>query len=389
MQQPRTDPVRQYLVASLSGRALACSAARAGLAAHVIDLFADADTRQFAASATALPQGLDSADLIDAAHAVDPEHELPVVYGGGFESCPDRLRALCEHRALCGNAPDVLDALRDPHRVSETLAALGIPQPESRFSAPDDAPGWLIKRAGSSGGVHVRDASTGRALQGEYYQRRLEGRTLSVTLLADGSTAQVIGYAEQWSNPNESAREDDGDGPAAYRFDGAVSLLAHDLPGALRAEIEDATTRLSAALGLRGLNALDVIVSGASWGTEWALIDINARPGFCFELHEAALAPGDSLFNQHCMAVQGRLPTAPHHAPGDRHAHAIVYATRVIELSSTPIEWPSWTTDRPCGAQRIEPGEPICTVHAWASTAADARRAVMVRHDAIMNNLTA
>ncbi|MGI9334209.1 MAG: ATP-grasp domain-containing protein, partial [Gammaproteobacteria bacterium] len=273
----RAESRPRYLIAAVSARALACSAARAGIAVHVIDLFADADTREVSASATALPQGLDSPGLTEAADAVDPEHESQVIYGGGFEGAPDRLRALCEHRALCGNAPEVLDLLCDPERVAQKLTELGVPRPAFSSGTPAAMRGWLIKRAGSCGGVHVREATTGPARDGEYYQRKLEGHTLSVTLLADGESAQAIGYAEQWHALQDGTRLR-ARAPSPFLFGGAVSLPADALPATLRAEIEHAASKLSTALGLVGLNALDVIVNG----TTWALVDINARPGFCF-----------------------------------------------------------------------------------------------------------
>lgn len=369
-----------YLIAAASGRALARSAARAGIVTHVIDLFADADTRQYCASATSLDAGLDSQALVAAADAIDPRHELPVVYGGGFEGCPHRLRALCKRRTLSGNRPQLLERLSRPTLIADTLAGIDIPHPEVRQDRPTDARGWLIKRAGRAGGAHVREAATGPALAGEYYQRRLDGRTLSVTLLADGTSARVLGYAEQWPDLAAATRPPPV-APPNFRFGGAVSLRAKSLPVRLHEALCGAATKLSSTFGLRGLCSFDVIAHGE----DWALIDINARPGFCFELHEAALAPGASLFRLHCLATQGQLSDRPRRSTQHQHAHAVVYAHRSVALPVEPIDWPSWTTDRPCGAQRIAAGEPVCTVHAAAATADEARETVMTRHTSIQD----
>jgi predicted ATP-grasp superfamily ATP-dependent carboligase len=53
-------------------------------------------------------------------------------------------------------------------------------------------------------------------------------------------------------------------------------------------------------------------------------------------------------------------------------ASAVCYAA-ADGAAPRRFAWPDWTADRPNGGLAIKAGEPLCTVHAAAATAADAR----------------
>jgi predicted ATP-grasp superfamily ATP-dependent carboligase len=74
----------------------------------------------------------------------------------------------------------------------------------------------------------------------------------------------------------------------------------------------------------------------------------------------------------------------PDRAPAldDGAASAIVYADRDICVPA--LDWPAWTADRPQAVISVNAGEPFCTVHARAATAAEARRLVERRQTAIL-----
>jgi predicted ATP-grasp superfamily ATP-dependent carboligase len=56
-------------------------------------------------------------------------------------------------------------------------------------------------------------------------------------------------------------------------------------------------------------------------------------------------------------------------------ASAICYASCDV-TAPDQFEWPDWSADRPNGGLAIKAGEPLCTVHAGAATAADAKALV-------------
>jgi uncharacterized protein len=70
------------------------------------------------------------------------------------------------------------------------------------------------------------------------------------------------------------------------------------------------------------------------------------------------------------------IDEAPRH-DGAR-ASSVCYAARDVTTPSQ-FEWPVWSADRPNSGLAIKAGEPLCTVHAGAATAADARLLVNER----------
>lgn len=369
-----------YLVVALSGRALAVAAGRAGRRTHVLDLFGDTDTRSQAAASLVvdgtLEQGFDEAALLAAAERLAPASSPPtygLVYGSGLEDRPRLLAKLCRGRRLYGNRPETVELTKDPHAFFGLLDRLAVPHPAVAFAPPADPAGWLVKRIGASGGSHV--APAGAASEDDrsdrYYQRRLPGRAIGASFLADGRRSLLLGFSEQWAWPGGRAN--------SFRFGGALQPASID--EALANRISPLLDALVREIGLVGLNSLDMLVDGK----EFAVIEINPRPGANLDIFEEA-APG-ALFELHLQACEGALPERrqpPRHAT----AMAVVYADR---LSFVPVDlrWPDWVADRPAPGARVEPGAPVCTVLASAPTAGDVRSLVDRRVAAVLSRLRA
>jgi uncharacterized protein len=349
------------LIVALSGRALAQAARRAGFGVAVADLFGDSDTRG-AADALAVvagdpARGLDAADLLAAAERLAPAGVRPpyaLVYGSGMDGRVDLLAQLAAGRRLFGNSPATIARCGDPAEFFPLLDSLGIPHPETRLRPPANPAGWLEKRAGGSGGGHVRPAREGSAPEGVYYQRVARGRPVSVSFLADGRKAAVVGFAEQLTAPMAGA---------PYRF-GGVAQPAR-LSAQARQAMTDWVAALAPALGLVGLNSLDAMADG----DELKVLEINPRPGANLDVFDGAA--GGHLFAHHVAACGGRLPVlAAHDAPA--RAMAILYADRA--LTAPPVEaWPDWIADRPMAGVVIPQGAPMCTVMADAPSMDGAR----------------
>jgi uncharacterized protein len=343
------DALRPLIVA-VSGRALAQSAARGGYRPVVLDLFADRDTREVAAACrrVSVAGGLrfDPSALLRAARVLAPNAGL--VYGSGFEGRTALLERLGRGRPVFGNAPATVAMVRDPARFYPLLRRLGIRFPAVQLSPPSRPGGWLMKAPGSAGGTRVQKAGSRPASTADYYQRLAPGETRSVTFLADGRNARVLGFNRQWTAPRP-------DRP--YLYGGAVGGLK---PGArLRREIEDALDALVLRTGLVGLNGLDFILQDE----RWLVIELNPRPTATFELYDADYPGG--LFQWHVRACKGELPPNPA-APRAVRAHAIVHAPG--PASARRLRFPAWCRDRPATNTRFAPGDPVCTVHASASS---------------------
>lgn len=348
--------VPEFVVVALSARALVASACRDGRSVAAVDLFADTDTTALADPCLTLPsrQMRIPAAALRRALAAPDLSRLPLVYGAGFEDRPELLTALARGRPVIGNRAETVARLKDPFAFADLLASLGIPHPEVATAPPADAGGWLMKRAGASGGAHIRQASS-RLPAGHYAQRRMAGRPVSLLFLADGRGVLPVGFSRQWVAPARGH---------PYRYGGAVGPVPAS--GETAAAMIDAVSRIAGTVGLVGLNSADFLAGPAGW----CLLEINPRPGATLDLFDRPPMP--SLFGLHLAACAGRLPAELPSLTGCRAA-MVVYSAVPILLRDG-LCWPDWTADRPRTPARIPAGAPLCTVIADGPDMKEARR---------------
>jgi predicted ATP-grasp superfamily ATP-dependent carboligase len=367
----------EILVAALSARALSSAVRRAGYAPLAADLFGDDDLRESAAASVRidgdLESGLEREPLLDALDTLAAGRApMGVLCGTGFEDRPWLLDELGERWPLLGNGSDAVARAKDPARLSEVCGRLAVPRP-SWSETPRR--GWLRKRRGGSGGTHVVPAPSrtgeepgasaipGTASHLTYWQEPVEGEAVSALVLAGPGKAMVLGFSAQWADPAPHA---------PFRYGGAVRPAA--LQQDLEAALGEAAWRVVQALGLVGLNSVDLLVSG----TTWRLIEVNPRPGATLDI----FVPDDgALLTLHVEACRGVLPEGAPEFAGAAAA-AIVYARR--DVACVPrIEWPGWTADRQPAGSAVAAGAPLCTVLGQAGEPDEARRLVNERADAI------
>jgi len=368
---PRTGAV---LIVAASGRALAASARRGGFVPLVADFFGDQDTIAVAAAHVRLRDGLErgmrSDNILPALESLAARQEpAGIVYGTGFEDRPELISSIRRRWKLLGNPPEVVARAKDPLGLSKLCCGNGIAHPDISLSPPSGPHNWLRKRKGGAGGQHIRAAvNDGDARDGTfYYQRRVDGTPTSALFLAEENRALVLGFSAQWSSPASEQ---------PFRYGGAVQPAS-----VARAAIEAMTEtvqKLAAGLSLVGLNSADFLVDER--GIQF--LEINPRPGATLDIFEPV---DDSLFAMHIAACGNILPAK---APCFERARAsaIVYAER--DIAAFPmLDWPHWAADRPAIGSRIARGDPLCTVFACATGAAEAR-ALAERRIAMILSLT-
>src|SRR5437667_5668913 len=159
-----------FLIAAVTGRALAASAARSGIPVGVLGCCADRGTRGLACrcGSVVARQGLrfGTRALLAAAAELAPWGRCAgLVYGSGFEGRTGLLGRLARGRRLYGNEPSVVAAVKDVRRFLPLLDRLGIRYPETRFTAPPPPqarpprlapPRWPGKHPGGAGGAPAR-----------------------------------------------------------------------------------------------------------------------------------------------------------------------------------------------------------------------------------------
>jgi predicted ATP-grasp superfamily ATP-dependent carboligase len=335
------------LIIAASARALAASATRAGEVVRTIDWFGDDDTVALADACERVPPGpggagFDRALLETALARLAPGVDR-IVYGAGFETEPDLIDLLGRHAPVAGNAADTVRHLKEPAGFAALLSTLGARHPAIRFDPPGE-PGWLAKRAGGSGGGHVRPAEASSADPALYFQRQVFGKAISVLFVADGRRAVPLGLSRQWTLPAP-------DSP--FRYGGCVGPI--ELPLAQVTELDALCGQLVAATGLVGLNGIDCLIGkdGAIW-----VLEVNPRPVASIDLFDRL--NGLSLWTAHLGACQGHLPVRPIF-PAAARAASVVYASKAFTMPGD-FAWPGEAVDRTPGGTIISVGDPICSL---------------------------
>ena len=356
------DGPRVLVVAGISVRTLAESARLGGWEVIALDLFGDADTRL--ACTHWAPIGEPSALRIAPALLREELHRAarhPRVDGwipaGGFEGASELLGAGGTALPCLAIESSTMKRVRDPALFFGALDRHRLSHPRVSLEAPADPAGWLAKRAGGCGGVHIRAAE--EVLRNPesrhpdtYFQRWQPGTPMSALFVADGARFRLVALNRLIVRPVW---------PLPHVYAGAVGPVAD---AGLEQAVDRALAVLVPEFGLRGLASLDFVAdeSGAHW------LEVNPRPSATLQLHADAWPGG--LVRAHVDAVRGCLPAAgPRRGPGVR-GHLTVFADRVGLVGGDWAPDPH-VHDLPAPGRRFARGEPICTVSAEAASVDD------------------
>jgi predicted ATP-grasp superfamily ATP-dependent carboligase len=398
---------RHVLIAGMSTRAAAESAADAGFAVTAIDAFGDIDQHASVRSLSVRRDFGLTAGAGNIAQAATTIRECDAVaYLSNFENHPGAVRTLGAGRPIWGNTPAVLQRVRNPLLVFDALQrhgnaapAVGAVAAAHRTSpldgaAADDSSGggerlprelergrWLVKPLASGGGHRIRRWRDGMRLRpGCYLQEFVDGTPASVVFVAAGGNAVPLGVSRQLVGERPF-------GAAGYRYCGSILAGAGDA----QFDGDEALVRAAHALastiteefGLVGVNGIDFIARG---GVPYA-VEVNPRWSASMELVERAY--NISVFGAHEAAcAAGALPRfdlaqARQGAPAV--GRAIVFAQRDLVLGDTRAWLPDSSgaaaapiRDIPHPGERVAAGRPICTVFAGGRDAATCH-ALLVR----------
>ena len=383
--------MKRVLIAGVSTRAAAESAAHAGLSVTAIDAFGDLDQHASVRSVS-LPRGFTAHAAARAARNVECD---AVAYLSSFENHPSAVIALAAGRALWGNAPDVLGRVRNPLLVSDALRRRGITAPEVSVVALGPPEGgrrsgskadWLVKPLASGGGHGVRPWRRGTRLpRGCYLQELVTGTPGSVVFVAAAGRAVPLAVSGQLVGEHAF-------GAAGYRYCGNILAAAGDAQFACDEALVSAACALAQAVaedfGLVGVNGIDFIACG---GVPYA---IEVNPRWCSSMELVERAYGLSVFEAHAAACEvGALP-AFDLASARRGAGAAGKAVVFARLDVTVGETRAWLADAsvrdvPRPGARISAGRPVCTVFASGRDAAACHAALERRAERVYAELAA
>lgn len=351
------------LIAAFSGRALAQSARRAGYEPLVVDCFGDLDTRTAAHEMACLPARVQVGFLkrplfaaLESLAARAPSPPVGLVLGSGFECNPKLVEALGQRFPLIGNSAETIRRVKDPTEFFGTLARLGIRHPETQLTPPSQREGWLMKRIGGSGGLHIHYCPELFAPDPRrYFQREHKGEAVSVLAVAS-PRGTAVAVSRQWSSSRRRR---------PYRYGGAVSGIAID--EVLESRLVDTVLTVVSQFGLAGLISLDFVLHDG----EPLLLEVNPRPGATLDIFDDDTG---SLFAAHVAACTGENPAMilkGRWQPPRAAAAAYLYADRDT-LTVPAVNWPPWAADRPTPGSHIARGQPLATVTATAANSHEA-----------------
>jgi uncharacterized protein len=371
----------RIVMAGVSTRAAADSAARAGFDVMALDGYADRDQHSEVRS-VALPRdlGLDFTPQNAAAASVSIECDA-VAYLSNFENDPAAVATLTGNRALWGNPPDVLRRVRDPIIVAATFRARGfaVPRLLNDPNDPNDPIDWLVKPLSSGGGHGIRRWRNSGPPSGYYVQQRIEGIPGSIVFVAAAGRAVPLGVSRQLIGDRRF-------GANGFRYCGSILAPSADRQfasgSALTSAAHDLASVAAAEFGLVGVNGIDFIErSGVPYP-----IEINPRWSSSMELVERSLGVG--VFAAHAAACAlGELPNSPR-SPNGAVGKAVVFATNPCVAGDTD----DWLADAnihdvPHAGDPIAAGSPVCTVFAEAADAESCESMLVERARRIYANM--
>jgi len=358
----QSNPI-SIAVVGASARAAAFSILRTGRS--TADLFADADLAQYCPTTKISPYPEALADwLADA----DVDAWL---YTGALENYPDLVDQLATIRPLLGNAGESLRRCRDPLELQAVLRKNGLYFPETRASCarlPTDG-SWLCKtyRASSGSGVWElagEDSRQRAVASGAWFQKRIEGRHVSVVFALGDTWATTLGTTAQWIGVS-AARA------AKFQYAGSLEMDPTISP-AIQEQIQSLSHVLADQFELRGLVGVDLVLdSERAW-----ILEINPRYTASVEVIERS--SGVSAIEAHLTAWSGAVFECKRKEKSANclHGKAILYAKQEVAIHADFFAWAmaqagyeldSQLGDIPELGSRIPSGRPVLTVFASAA----------------------
>ncbi len=288
---------------------------------------------------------------------------MPWLYTGPMENRPDLVGQLELRHRLLGNPADVLRSVRDPFRVSALLRREGLAHAAVRTDdngLPRDG-SWLVKPLASGGGRLIEFVGALRRPNEEpcYYQRFVDGPSISALFVADRTSARLVGVTRQLH------------GGTAGRFAYRGNVGPIEISKALLERLSRLGKVLLEGFGLIGLFGVDCILRDG----EPYVVELNPRYTASVEVLE--LATGRSLLREHldvCGAPQNEFDLdacpRPHLRPDRVIGKEVLYARRDVVVPELPLT--EYSSDRPFDVPELADipwpgtsfarGEPIMTV---------------------------
>ena len=348
---PNVTNDQRVLLAGVSTRAMAESAALAGYAVWSLDAFGDLDQHPDV-KAVSLARDVGVPFSVDAVVRAAERIETDVVaYLSPFENHPASVERLARGRALWGNSASVLRRVREPGVVS-------------RAAGVSNSDRWLVKPRASGGGHGIEWWSPGNPVPvGSHVEPFVAGEPGSIIFVAAGRDLVPLGLTSQLVG-------DVSFGATGFRYCGSI---LHDTPNAQRrSQLLDSALHVArsvvAEFDLVGVNCIDFVAR------EGVAVPIEVNPRWSASMELVERAGGVSVFGMHAAAcAAGELPRfdiTGAHVTTTVSGKAVVFARHDVTCGDTTA-WlgDSTVRDVPHPGEHIPAGRPVCTIFAIGADA--------------------
>ena len=267
-----------YVLATLSGRGVACSSQKFGCKVGIMDIFGDKDCLSTAVFwrhiGTCFPDqpDIDSKKFLNSLPVFKINGFKGLIIGSGFEGKYDVLRKANEILPLYASPLSVFKCMENSILFFETLKSLGVPFPQVSLSADsfkDVGSDWILKDLSSSGGLGIKKPFERKSKNSQYFQKLLPGTAVSLSFFADGKNVIPLGYSKPVTTSQSNL---------PFVFCGL------DGPIELNGSVDQEALRLSKLIvqkfKLKGFNGIDFLVSD----NVVYVLDLNPRITASFEI---------------------------------------------------------------------------------------------------------
>ncbi len=341
------------VIVSSSARSHAQSAQSSGASIYTIDQFSDQDLSKERHKKLNLESPEFFNELLEYFKFLDlPPTNTKIILGSGMEKWASNFSLLSEYGEVLGNTPDNYEICNNHKVFFNLLDKLNIKHPKTLFSKPSTHEDWLQKFDYSNGGTHIQwlHKIKPQHQSGAYYQKYIDGVSVSILFLSDGSKHSIVGVSKMLSNSDNLHQP--------FKYKGAVSdfnLDAHKI-----SLINETISKLVDTLNLVGLNGIDCII-----GDDIYVLECNPRLTATCELYSSRFENG--YLHGHICAVMGEMAHQILSKNKLFYGHRILYATETLRLPES-IVWPQWVNDIPKMNVEIQKDEPLCSIYASDDT---------------------
>jgi len=373
------DGLRSLLVIGMDVVPLALSAKKAGYKVYGVDYFGDQDLKRVCVENRSILQqragescghlsDFNPESLPSLARALLRNHKIDAaLLASGLDDSPEVLHELNDLIPIVGNAPKVIEKVRDKAYFFQEIERLGAPHPETavtkslkeaEYKAKEMGYPIVVKPFKGFGGAGVRKVNGSQEIRRAFreasllnenvlIQKFITGTPASVTLISSKSGAVSLTVNEQLLGLKEVGQRE----PFGY----CGNIVPLEASSSTIGKCMETARRVVSHFDLLGSNGVDMVVSQEG---KTYVMEVNPRFQGTLECVEKVF--GLNLVEWHLKAcLQGLLPKkvrCPSH-----------FCTRLISFapqrSGAPnLEKLREIRDIPLPGVVIEEGEPLCSI---------------------------